>query len=289
MLSIGDLVLDVTIVPDRRLEPNDDTPSRIRAGGGGQAANFCAWAAWLGEPARLVCRVGRDDTGDRLVEELTAGGVDVCAVRGDEPTGIIAVLVGPAGERTMATQRGASVGLRPEDVEPAWFASASLLHLPAYSLFSEPLASAARRAVTFAREGGAALALDLSSATGLAEYGPARMLDDIAELQPEFVFATADEAAVLGVPLEGLAKHAVLKLGDAGCQVGHRRVTAPAVAAIDATGAGDALAAAFCAAVLHGADDVEAAERAVEVAAQAVSIVGARPVLPRASARTARA
>lgn len=277
MLSIGDLVLDVTIVPDRRLSPDDDTPSRIRVGGGGQAANFCAWAAALGRQARLICRVGDDDTGARLVSELAAGGVDVRALRGEDPTGVIAVLVAPGGERTMATQRGASVGLRAEDLDPAWFAGAQLLHLPAYSLFHEPLAGAALAAADLARRQGAALAVDLSSAAGLIEYGPARMLRDIEMLRPEFLFATAAEAEVLGVPFDGLAEHAVLKLGDAGCQVGPRRVTAPQVEVVDATGAGDALAAAFCAEVLGGAGDVEAAERAVMVASEAVGLVGARP------------
>jgi len=277
LLSVGDLVLDVTIVPDRLLRPDDDTPAAIRVGGGGQSANFCAWAASLGEDARLVCRVGRADTADRLVAELAAAGVDVRAVRGDDPTGVMAVVVGPGGERTMATQRGASVGLRPEELERDWFRDVSLLHLPAYSLFRDPLAAAGWRAVELARDEGAALAVDLSSAAGVIEYGAARMVEDLRRLDPEFLFATAAEAEVLGVEIATLAQRAVVKLGEAGCQVGHRRVTAPVVDVVDATGAGDALAAAFCSAVLGGASDVEAAERAVAVAAQAVGIVGARP------------
>src|SRR3954471_815334 len=103
MLSIGDLVLDVTIVPDRRIQADGDTPAQITVGGGGQAANFCAWAASLGEAARLVCRVGDDATADRLISDLEAEGVEVCAVRADEPTGVVAVFVGPEAERTMAT------------------------------------------------------------------------------------------------------------------------------------------------------------------------------------------
>jgi sugar/nucleoside kinase (ribokinase family) len=72
ILSIGDLVLDITIVPEGRLRPDDDNPAVIRVGGGGQAANFCAWAAALGSPVRLVTRVGDDDRGRRLVAELEA-------------------------------------------------------------------------------------------------------------------------------------------------------------------------------------------------------------------------
>jgi sugar/nucleoside kinase (ribokinase family) len=277
ILSIGDLVLDVTIVPDRSLHRDDDTPASIWVGGGGQAANFCAWTAALGEDARLVCRVGRDDTADRLVGELIGVGVDVRAVRGDDPTGVIAVMVGLEGERSMLTQRGASVGLRPEDLQRQWFDGAQLLHLPAYSLFREPLAAASWTAVGMARDQGAAIAVDLSSAAGISDYGPQRMVADLERLKPQFLFATAAEAAVLESTFDDLADHAVVKLGASGCQVGHRRITAPPVDVVDATGAGDALAAAFCSAVIGGANEVEAAERAVMVAAEAVGILGARP------------
>jgi sugar/nucleoside kinase (ribokinase family) len=278
MLSIGDLVLDVTIVPERRLLPDDDTPAAITVGGGGQAANFCAWAAAIGEPARLVCRVGDDATGTRLVADLEAGGVEVFAVPSADPTGVIAVLVGPEGERTMATMRGASVGLQAADLRTEWFADVDLLHLPAYSLFREPLAEAALKAVGKVRDGGGMLSVDLSSVAGLLEYGPARMVSDLERLRPDLLFATAAEAETLGVGLEVLATHAAVKFGPAGCQVGSRRIVAPAVEVVDSTGAGDAFAAAFCAAILRGAAPVEAGERAVALAAEAVGQAGARPV-----------
>jgi sugar/nucleoside kinase (ribokinase family) len=278
MLSIGDLVLDVTIVPDRRLQRDDDTPAAITVGGGGQAANFCAWAASLGEPSRLVCRVGDDASGSGLVSDLEAAGVEVFAVRGSDPTGVIAVLVGPDGDRTMATMRGASVGLQAVDLHSEWFAGVDLLHLPAYSLFREPLAHAARRAVTEVRGHGGMLSIDLSSVAGLLEYGPARMASDIDSLRPDILFATAAEAETLAVNLDGVATHVVVKFGPAGCQVGSRRFVAPAVEVVDSTGAGDAFAAAFCASIVHGATPVEAAERAVALAAEAVGHAGARPV-----------
>ena len=75
-----------------------------------------------------------------------------------------------------------------------------------------------------------------------------------------------------------LRTHVVVKFGPAGCQVGSRRIVAPAVEVVDSTGAGDAFAAAFCASILHRATPVEAAERAVAVAAEAVGHAGARPV-----------
>jgi len=212
------------------------------------------------------------------VSDLEAEGVEVFAVKGSDPTGVIAVLAGPDGERTMATMRGASVGLRAADLRSEWFAGADLLHLPAYSLFREPLAQAARRAAEEVRAGGGMLSIDLSSVAGLLEYGPARMASDIDSLRPDMLFATAAEAETLAVSLDGVATHVVVKFGPAGCQVGSRRFVAPAVEVVDSTGAGDAFAAAFCASILHGTTPVEAAERAVAVAAEAVGHAGARPV-----------
>jgi sugar/nucleoside kinase (ribokinase family) len=277
VVSIGDLLLDISIVPEGPLNADDDTPATITIGGGGQAANFCAWTAALGEPARLVTRVGDDESGRRLVADLESRGVEVRVVWAPEPTGAIAVLIAPDGRRTMATQRGATVGLSPEDLDESWFRDARLLHVPAYSLFVEPLASATRAAIRIVREAQGMLAVDLSSASGLQAYGPARMAYVLARTAPEVLFATEKEADALAVPLESLAQVPVLKRGELGCRIFGRDIAAPSVESIDPTGAGDAFAAAFCVAWLGGSTPVEAAENAVAAASRSVSLVGARP------------
>ena len=277
IVSIGDLVLDVRIVPEGPLQPDDDSPARITIGGGGQAANFCAWGAALGEGVRLVTRVGDDETGRRLVSDLESRGVEVRVVWAAEPTGAIAVLIGSNGQRTMATQRGASVGLSPDDLHERWFNDAKLLHVPAYSLFLEPLASATRAAIRVVRSVGGMLAIDLSSAAGLRAFGPSRMAYVLARLAPEVLFATQAEADTLAVPLESLAQVPVLKLGRRGCAVFGRTIAAPEVQEVDPTGAGDAFAAAFCSAWLRGATPIEAAVRGVEAASRSVTLAGARP------------
>ena len=239
IVSIGDLLLDIAVVPEGPLQPDDDSPATITLGGGGQAANFCAWIAAFGDPARLVTRVGDDETGRRLVADLEARGVEVRAVWSTEPTGAIAVIVDQAGRRTMATHRGASVGLSPDDLEEGWFRDARLLHVPAYSLFVEPIAGATRAAIRVVREAEGMLAVDLSSAAGIKVYGPSRMAYVLARLKPEVLFATEAEAATLAVPLESLAQVPVLKLGRAGCVVFGRTIPAPEVQAVDPTGAGE--------------------------------------------------
>lgn len=277
LAAIGDLVLDITIAPEGDLRTNDDTPASIRVGGGGQAANFCAWVASLGRRARLVTRVGDDDAGRRLVSELESNGVEVHAVLAPEPTGAIAVLIGPGGERTMATQRGASVGLRREDLRPEWFVDVDLVHIPAYSLFREPLASAARTAVDMVRLEGGRVSVDLSSVAGLLDFGPARMTSELARIKPDILFATAVEADAMPVPVETLAPVTAVKLGSAGCIVCGKRIASPEAQVVDSTGAGDAFAAAFCIAYVAGEGPQRAGEQAARVAAAAVAKVGARP------------
>jgi sugar/nucleoside kinase (ribokinase family) len=274
--SIGELVLDVTVTPEGPLRVDDDRDASVRIGGGGQAANFCAWAASLGERARLVTKVGEDETGRRLVAEMESAGVEVMAARGPEPTGAIAVLVGQGG-RSFARQRGAATSLRPEELQAAWFEAIRLLHVPAYSLFREPMSASARHAIDLIRVGGGIVSIDLSSAADLRDYGGARMARDLARLRPELLFATEQESAELGAPLADLATVPVVKLGPRGCLVLGRRVPAPRVDVVDVTGAGDALAAAFCVAYLEGATPLESAGRAVLVAARAVAKPGARP------------
>src|SRR6202171_2153788 len=277
LLSIGDLLLDITIVPDGPLRPDDDRPALIGLSGGGQAANFCAWGAALGEAVRLITRVGDDERGRRLVADLEARGVEVCPVWAAEPTGAIAVLVGPDGERTMATQRGASLGLRPDDLLEAWFRDVKLIHVPAYSLFVDPLGKAARAAISQVRDAGGVLSIDPSSGGGRHESGRSQIAYDLARLKPELLFGTSAEVAKIGVAVEHLAQVPVIKLGPAGRSIFGRPIGAPAVQHVDATGAGDAFAAAFCAAWLHGATPIEAAERAVIVASEAVTRTGGRP------------
>jgi ribokinase len=274
--AVGDLVVDVTIAPDAELVTDGERDARIEIGGGGQAANFCAWAASLGEAARLITRVGDDEAGRRLVAELEAAGVEVVGPRVPEPTGMIAVVVGPDGRRTFARQSGASRGLRADEVDPAWLEGVRLLHVSGYALYGDS-GAAALRAADLARGAGALVSVDLASAEDLRAFGGDRLAGQLRWLGPELLFGTDRELAELLAPAADLAKVPVVKLGAAGCRVFGRRMPAPAVDAIDGTGAGDAFAAAFCVAYLDGATPLEAAGRAVLIGARAVQKLGARP------------
>src|SRR5260370_32645498 len=108
--AIGDVMLDVTIAPEDDLVPDGEGNARIELGGGGQAANFCAWASSLGEPARLIARTGDDEAGRRLVSSLEAAGGEGRGPPVPQPTGTDAVLRRPDGPRAFAPPPGARPG-----------------------------------------------------------------------------------------------------------------------------------------------------------------------------------
>jgi sugar/nucleoside kinase (ribokinase family) len=259
VVVLGDLMLDVVVAPRRALEPGSDVPGRVALVQGGSAANTARWLGRLGARATLIAAVGRDPAGRALVDAVRGDGVTARVARiAGERTGRIGVLVQPDGERSFVADRGAADRVEPGDLRAAWFASTDALHLPAYSLLTEPLGTAARRAVELARDATASVSVDLASSGPLLAAGRTHAHELIAEAAPDFLFATAAEADALlgGRPLEGLldlAPMAVVKRGSKGATVlaragGERvrlEVATEPVAATDTTGAGDAFDAGF--------------------------------------------
>ncbi len=100
---------------------------------GGAGANTAAWLAARGVDVTLVARVGDDAAGRAAVAELAAAGVrPAVAVDPDAPTATVVVLVGPGGERTMLSDRGAAARLSPADLPP--LDGVDHLHLSGYVL-----------------------------------------------------------------------------------------------------------------------------------------------------------
>lgn len=244
MVAAGELRADPSDAPIGRLRLDEGPPAGMSLGGGGSAANFCSWAARLGERARLLIPATENLDYRLMAAELEADGVEVRIVSG-------AVADHMAGAR--------------------------LVHVEARTLLASASSGFVRGAVDAARAGGALVSVDLGGTGWIRAYGPSRTAYQLALLRPDILFASHKAAGELAVPLEGLASVPVLTLGAEGCTVHGRRLVAPRVDALDSSGAGDALAAAFCAAFVEGEAPVEAAGRAVLVAASAVTRMGARP------------
>jgi sugar/nucleoside kinase (ribokinase family) len=297
VVVLGDLVLDVVLVPARPLETGTDVPGRVAFVQGGSAATTARWLARLGARTTLIAAVGRDPAGRALVDAVRGDGVTAHVSRiAGARTARIGVLVSPGGERSFVADRGAADLLDPADLNPAWFDRAHALHLPAYSLLGSPLGDAGRRAVELARAAGAVVSVDLASIGPLMARGRRAARELIAGTAPDILFATASEADALlgGGRVDGLLEFAsigVVKRGAKGATLlarsGTERLhfevaTAP-LAAADTTGAGDAFDAGF----LVGWLAARAAGRSLPAALQRAALAGHRAAARQLSAARA--
>ena len=254
LVVLGDLMVDVVARVEDPFAHGSDTAARISMQGGGSAANVAAWAASLGTPVSLVCRVGRDARGRAAVDELK--GVDVhVTVDYERPTGTCVVLVDGGGERTMLPDPGANDAPLPE------IPLGEHLHVVGYALLRDGARASALAAIDRARAAGMTVSVDPSS-WALLRPGA---IPDVDLLLPNEREASLVEGEM------------VVKLGARGARWGDLEVPAEPVEVVDTTGAGDAFAAGFLSARLGGAERREALEAGCRVAARAVAQVGARP------------
>lgn len=269
LVVLGDLLVDVVATSAQPMVRGSDVAGTVRFRAGGSAANTARAFAGSGGRATLVAAVGSDAWGRRLAASLRADGVTVrCITAPDHPTARLVAIVEPGGERSFLTERGAADQLQPADLDEAWLAGANALHLPGYSIYSEPLASAGRRAAELARAAGALVSVDLSSAEPLRAMGRRRAWEAVAALQPAILLGNAAESAVLrgGVPVARLLELApivVIKEGPSGCAILARppdgrpeplQLSVPTrpIKTSDTTGAGDAFDAGFLFTMLAG-------------------------------------
>ena len=258
VVCLGILVADVIA---RRV---DDLPARgslalvdeISLHGGGCALNTASVLARLGLSASVVGKVGADPFGDFVLALLDERSVERSGVVCDSgvATSATVVLVDSAGERTFLHLPGANGRVRLEELDEEELFAGRALHLAGAlvmpELDGEPAAMVLKRAKTR----GLTTSLDtVWDATGRWE----RILPSLPFVDV-FVPSLAEAAAISGelepeaaaVWLrERGAGTVALKLGAEGCYVASAGfegfVAAPAVEAVDSTGAGDAFAAGF--------------------------------------------
>jgi ribokinase len=262
IVCLGDLLLDVIVRLSQPLAEGADADAVTQLGPGGQAANVAAWIAELGGEARFVGKRADDGAGRAAAAGIARYGVDVRGPVVVGRTGTVVSLVGVDGARTMASDRGVSPDLRAEELDPAWLADCSHLHLPGYSLLRSPIDGAALRAAELAPR----LSVDLSSWSAIRDFGPARFRERLEALKPAIVFANEDEERIIGGPIDGTEW--VLKLGPGGARFGEVELPALPAEAVDTTGAGDALAAGYL---------VGGPELALTAAARCVARLGSMP------------
>ena len=189
---LGDVMLDVIVETSGALVDDDDTPARITFAAGGQAANVATWVVALGGRARVFGP--RADTGSgHLVERaLTGVGVEVWGTPTGRTGSVVSLVTG--GTRSMASDPGDLSWL--DDVRSGpWLDEADWLFVSGYALLRTPDPQRVVETAAVARAHGTRIAVDLSSAAMVAEFGADRFSELCRALRPAVVFATDTEWA----------------------------------------------------------------------------------------------
>src|SRR4051812_33591912 len=272
---LGDVLLDVIVELERPLVADDDAPARITVAAGGQAANVAAWVSALGGRARVFGPRSDTEPG-RLVEQaLARHGVEVCGGPAGR-TGTVVSLVSD-GVRSLASDAGDLRWL--SSVAPGpWLAGADWLFVSGYALLRATDRQRVVDTAAAARAQGTRIAVDLASAAMVTDFGVDGFSALCGALRPSVVFANDAEWTAVPGSFAGAAFGAggtavlVLKHGRRGASfvidgISDDRQPDPGPV-VDATGAGDALAAGF---LLGGVD------LAMRAAARCIAVQGAQP------------
>ena len=292
-LCIGDAMIDVIVKMKSSMNLNSDTLSEISMHGGGAAANTATWLAFLGSKSYFAGRVGDDIAGANFVNELETFGVQHKLTKlPKESTGTVVVLVDEAGNRSMFPDSGANSGLSQADLPSLNEIDGAFLS--GYALFNPASTEAVQGIVAHIRELQIPIYLDIASIGTMEAFGRESALKLLANFdgiflndsEAEYVSGSIDRDLQLA-RLAQWSELVVIKCGAAGAVAKVRdlpKVEQPAiqVEVRDTTGAGDAFAAGFLREWLESRDLSKALAFGVDVAAQCVATIGARPsVNPR--------
>lgn len=289
ILCIGDIMLDVVVLLNRPIVEGLETRAQISTQGGGAAANVATWLAHNKTPSYLVTRIGDDSAGQTLIAELNKYGVEHSSqIIANKGTGVVVVIVGREGERTMFPDSGANAGLGLSDLPD--LSQFSAVYLSAYALINSQSREGVLQIVEAVKAAGLPIILDPATVGVLMEVGVStandwlQFVDTIILNEEESHFLTGKENPVdAAAQLLNQVKTVVIKRGSNGA-LGQTRngqliqVQAKKTTVVNTTGAGDAFAAGFISIWGNNGELIDALESGSELAAKCVALVGARPL-----------
>lgn len=291
ILVVGSTMIDLIAYADRLPEAGETLVGRdFRSGFGGKGANQAVAAARFGARVAMVNTVGDDAYGAQTIENFRAQGVDATYVRRvPGSSGVAPIWVDGAGMNRIIIVPGANL-----HVPPALAVEAVAALRPAVVVgqFEIPQAVTAA-AFRAARDIGAITVLNPAPGAEV-DAGLLAATDWLVPNEHEFVLVGgrvldgdrgAEDAAIAGLAAR-LGVALLVTLGERGAAIAAGdgrvdRVAAPAVAAVDTTGAGDAFVGAFAVGLAEGLDPVAAARLGCAFAADSVTRPGTQASFAR--------
>jgi ribokinase len=289
ILVVGSLNADLVV-----RAPRFPAPGETISGGdlatipGGKGANQAVAAARQGASVSMLGRVGRDNFGDFLLDNLKTNQVNTSLVlRDDAATGTAIIIVDSDGQNSIVLSPGANGKVTPADITPASLLDPQLVLLQ----LEIPIESVVHAAAT-ARAHGVRVLLNPA---------PARPLPDELIAQVDFLLPNETELSLLtGMPVTDLASAEtaarmllargaqiiIVTLGAKGALIvtPEKATCIPPfqVNVVDTTAAGDAFIGGFAASLLRGLALEEAVRHGNACGALAATKFGAQPSLPTA-------
>lgn len=270
--------------------------SDVDVSAGGKGANQAVALSKLGIPTQMVGCVGDDDGGRQMRSALRAAGVeDAVRVHGTLPTGSAFALKDSSAQNLIVVCAGANAAISATDlysVTDPGSGTALVLQL-------ETTAAEVKAAAKIGCDRGWRVVLNAAPALGAD--------DELLGLADVLVVNENEASALSGIQVTGDSEACraarqlsqlgpalvAVTLGGSGAVVVDRsgcwRALAPAVTAVDTTGAGDAFVGAFTAALLLGGQASEALRWGVAAGSLAVGGSGAQQSLPSRAAVEAAA
>jgi 2-dehydro-3-deoxygluconokinase len=277
----------------------DGPPGHYLAGHGGDTSNCAIAAARQGAAVGYVTALGADTFADSFIDLWQREGVDSSGVKRDEAahTAVYFIDHGPDGHRFSYLRAGSAASrMRPEDLPQSLIAEAEILHVSGISqAISASAADTVFRAIEIARAAGTRVSYDPNLRLSLWPLARARAVIHAGLAAADYVLTNLEEGRQLtgANSAEAIAEHylglgvgtVVVKMGAEGALLaageGRQRLAGHAIAAIDASGAGDTFDGAFLAETVRGADSLAAATYANAAAALSTTGYGAVAPIPR--------
>jgi sugar/nucleoside kinase (ribokinase family) len=267
----------------------DTGQDRMIAGGSG--VNSLVGLAEMGFRTGLIAKVGKDRTGQALVDGFERAGVDYRTppTNSGTPSARSMIFVTPDGARTMNTFLGASVEFERSDVLDDMIRASKLLYLEGYLFDGDEAKAAFVHAAEVAHAAGRKVALSLSDPFCVHRHKAS--FQQLVKSQTDLLFANEEELFALtdtdsiDAGLDAIeASNVVICVtrGARGSIIsdGKRRYhvkAAPVERVIDTTGAGDQYAAGVMAGYTLGLNWADAGYLGSLAAAEVIQHYGARP------------
>ena len=279
--NMVDLVAYINQMPKlgETLEADD-----FAMGCGGKGANQAVAAAKLGGKVLMMTRVGDDAFADNTIQNLEDSGVDtrfVARVPGVS-SGVAPIMVDRDSHNRILIIPGANKHLLPPDIDAA---ADTLRQCKLIVMQLEIPLETIYHTIELANSAGVPVILNTAPATPDLDLEWACRCDFLVPNETELEILTGMpvedlpqiEAAAHSLFERGL-KHLMGTLGDQGAQYMHgdekQLFPAPAVQAVDTTGAGDAFVGCFAQTLVASGDINSAIERAILYASQSVTARG---------------